>query len=52
MKIPAISVILAIGWLSGSLAIAEQLSPPKHPLELRDGERVALLGGTNMAGAN
>ena len=27
-------------------AVGDELPPPEHPLELRDGERVALLGGT------
>ena len=32
--------------LFAATAVADDLPPPKHPLELRDGERVALLGGT------
>ena len=39
------TMLLAGATLLGE-AFANELPPPKHPLELRDGERVAILGGT------
>mgnify|MGYP002623742825 FL=1 len=40
-----LSVLLASIALA-AIAVADELPPTKHPLELRDGERVAILGGT------
>ena len=39
-----VSFVLAI--IVATEALAAELPPPKHPLELRNGERIALLGGT------
>lgn len=46
MKTPAIFLTLATCLLSGVFALGDELPPPEHPLDLRDGERVAFLGGT------
>ena len=39
-------VLFVIGIFVATDALADELPPPKHALELRPGERVALLGGT------